>query len=158
MPELPLDHIRLSRRQVLAAGGSLLAVLAFAPKMVLATPTEAKAKLAEWTGVDVFEKGRVHLSMPTYTERGSFVRIGITVDSPMTAADHVKEIHVVAERNTAPEVASFFLGPDAGRAEINTRIRLRRSQAIVVAALMNDGSVYMGKARVRVAKSGGGCG
>jgi len=158
MRELSLDHIRLTRRQVLAAGGSALAILAFFPRLAFATPKDAMATLTEWTGAETFEKGRVHLSLPTYTERGSFVRINVAVDSPMTKTDYVKEIHIVAERNTVPEVASYFLGPDSGRAEINTRIRLRRSQAIVVAAVMNDGAVFIGKTRVRVAKSGGGCG
>ena len=46
-----------------------------------------------------------------------------TSASPMTSGDHVKAIHVFAERNPRPLVASFHLGPQSGRAEITTRVQ-----------------------------------
>ena len=42
----------------------------------------------------------------------------------MTADDHVKSIHVFTEKNPQPNVVSVHLGPRAGRAQIQTRVRL----------------------------------
>jgi sulfur-oxidizing protein SoxY len=68
------------------------------------------------------------------------------VDSPMTVADHVKAVHVFVEKNPQPYVASFHLGPRAGRASVSTRIRLADSQTVVVVCEMSDGSFWSGSA------------
>ncbi|MEN8198389.1 MAG: thiosulfate oxidation carrier protein SoxY, partial [Pseudomonadota bacterium] len=86
------------------------------------------------------------------------VRIAVSVDSPMSAEDRVKALHVLAERNTVPEVASYYFGALAGQAWISTRIRVARTQILIVAAEMNDGTFHVGKARCKVARGGGGCG
>ena len=44
----------------------------------------------------------------------------------MTAADHVKAIHVFTERNPQPYVLTAHLGPRSGRARIATRARIAR--------------------------------
>lgn len=76
----------------------------------------------------------------------------------MTVDDYVKAIHIVAERNTVPDVASFYLGPHSGLAQVATRIRIKQSQNIVVVAQMNDGTAYVGRARTKVLGGAGGCG
>jgi sulfur-oxidizing protein SoxY len=60
----------------------------------------------------------------------------------MTQADHVKTIHVFTEKNPQPWVASFHLGPRAGRAVVSTRIRLADSQTVTAIAEMSDGSFW----------------
>jgi sulfur-oxidizing protein SoxY len=57
----------------------------------------------------------------------------------MTPGDHVKAIHVFAERNPRPRVATFHLGPDAGRADITTRVRLGGTQNLTVLAELSGG-------------------
>jgi hypothetical protein len=47
----------------------------------------------------------------------SSVPLELTVDSPMSEAEHVRSLHVFAERNPRPLVASFSSGPMAGRAQ-----------------------------------------
>jgi len=47
-------------------------------------------------------------------------------------------------------VATYFLGPHSGRAEISTRIRLADIQEVVAAAELSDGSWWMGGAHVIV--------
>jgi sulfur-oxidizing protein SoxY len=42
----------------------------------------------------------------------------------MTPADHVSAIHILAERNPRPLVATLPLQPASGRAEVTTRVRL----------------------------------
>ena len=39
----------------------------------------------------------------------------------MTVDDYVKSIHVFSERNPRPVIARFYLGPQTGKAEINTQ-------------------------------------
>jgi sulfur-oxidizing protein SoxY len=156
-----IEQVALTRRQVLAAGGAAacaIAVLASWPGSALATPKDAQAVLAELTKGVPLQKGRVRMTLPALTDRGPFTRLLVAVDSPMTPDDHVKAIHIVAERNTVPDVASFYLGPHSGRAEVATRIRIKQSQTIVAVAQMNDGSAYIGRARTKVVGGSGGCG
>ena len=48
----------------------------------------------------------------------------------MTDADHVKAIHIFTEKNPQPNVVSFQLGPRAGTANIQTRMRLADTQIV----------------------------
>jgi len=48
----------------------------------------------------------------------------------MTEAQHVRVVHVFTEKNPR-HVASFHLGPRAGRAKVATRIRLADSQNVI---------------------------
>jgi len=161
MTRLSLDTIKLTRRQALAAGGGValaLAVQGLVQGAARASPTDAKKMLADLTGGAPLKKGRVHVTLPKITDKGPFTRITVSVDSPMNDDDFVRAVHLVAERNTVPEVASFFFTPMNGKAELTTRIRLRKTQIIVAAAEMSDGTVYIGKGRTKVSKGGGGCG
>jgi len=60
----------------------------------------------------------------------------------MTTEDHVKSIHVFNEKNPQPNIGNFYLSPQAGRAQISTRIRLADSQKIVAIARLSDGSFW----------------
>lgn len=96
------------------------------------------------------QTGRVHLVLPEIAESGNSVPLTVQVDSPMSAADHVRLIHVVAERNPRPWVASFALGPRAGKAEVETYIRLSDTGFVAVYAQMRDGSWWTQRANVVV--------
>jgi len=161
MTELALETFILTRRQVVLGGGGAviaLAILGVSPGPALASPTDAKKLLAELSGGAAFKKGRVHITLPKITDKGPFTRISVAVDSPMSGDDYVKALHIVAERNTVPEVASFYFTPMNGEARVTTRIRLRKTQIIVAVAEMSDGTAYIGKARTKIASGGGGCG
>jgi sulfur-oxidizing protein SoxY len=84
----------------------------------------------------------IAFDMPRLSENGNSVDVAVRVDSPMTAADHVRAIHVLSEKNPVPRVASFFLTPRAGKAEVATRIRLATSQQIIVLAETSAGEVH----------------
>ena len=94
--------------------------------------------------------------MPPIAENGNTVPLSVQVESPMTAADHVKSIFILADKNPSPEVASFRLTPALGRAQAETRIRLGTTQDVVAVAEMSDGSVWIARAEVKVTI--GGCG
>ena len=74
----------------------------------------------------------------------------VTVDSPMSEADHVTAIHIFNEKNPQPYVATFALGPRAGKAVVSTRIRLADSQQVTAIARLNDGSFWSDSADVIV--------
>src|SRR6202451_2674120 len=90
----------------------------------MATPAEADAEIAKFTGGKTAESGKISIDLPEIAENGNTVPLAIKVDSPMTADDYVSEIRVIADGNPNPGVVGFHLTPMAGRAEVATRIRL----------------------------------
>ena len=151
----------LSRRELLrlfalaAAGGLPFCAML---REAAAAPRDAKKLLAELTGGGEHTQGGVEIVIPSVTDQARYIPMRVRVDSPMTEEDHVKAIHVVAERNPTPAIASFHLGPANGKAEISMRIRLLQTQIVVVAAEMSDGSVRIGKAMCKITGGAGACG
>ena len=96
--------------------------------------------LASYTQGAPVRAGKVKLGVAELVDNGNVVPITVTVESPMTAADHVKSIAVFNEKNPQRDVARFTLGPRAGKASVTTRIRLATSQQLVAVAQMSDGS------------------
>ena len=86
--------------------------------------------------------GRVKLELPVIADTGYSVSMTVSVASPMTEADHVKTILVVAEKNPMRDVCWFYLGPRAGRAEVSSRIRLNGTQRVVAVAQLSDGAFW----------------
>jgi sulfur-oxidizing protein SoxY len=140
---------RTSRREfLLAAGAGLVSVVATVPAH--ATPEAMEAAIRKVVGTASVGKGRVKLDVPPLVENGSTVPLAISIESPMTASDHVKAIHVFTEKNPQPDVASFRFGPRAGRASVSTRIRLADTQTVVAIAEFSDGSFWSARADVVV--------
>jgi len=147
--------VRLDRREALKAAGAGVLALGFATT-AHATPEAAAEALAKISGgAAATMSDKVTISLPEIAENGATVPVGVSVESPMTADSYVKHIHVFAEGNPSPETISFNLTP-TGKAEVNTRIRLSKTQNVVVAVVMNDGSVLTNKKEVKVTI--GGCG
>lgn len=153
-----ISERRFSRRQVLGFGGTAMLVASLGTNSLMASPKEARAKMAEFANGALQEKGAVHILLPSLTQDGKRTRIQVRVDSPMTEDDYVKKVHILAERNTEPEVASYQFTPMSGKCEFVTRMRVAKSQTIWVGAEMSDGSFYVSKARCKVARGAGGCG
>jgi sulfur-oxidizing protein SoxY len=96
------------------------------------------------------QPGKVTLELPPLSENGHVVPMRVAVTSPMTEAEHVRAIHVFTEKNPQPHVASFRLGPRAGRAVVNTRVRLADTQSVIAIAELSDGSFWTASAHVVV--------
>lgn len=142
-----------SRRQFLrAAGGAAALGLAAAVgvESAHATPAAMQEAIRKVVGSARVTRGRVKLELPPLVENGNTVPLAVSVESPMTEADHVRAIHVFTERNPQPDVASFRLGPRAGRASVATRIRLADTQTVVAIAELSDGSFWSASADVVV--------
>ena len=106
--------------------------------------------IKKFTGGKQATEGKVKLDLPEIAENGNTVPMTVMVASPMTAAEHVRAIHVFTEKNPQPNVASFRLGPRAGRAAITTRIRLADTQTVTAIAELSDGSFWSATAHVIV--------
>lgn len=113
-------------------------------------PDKLLPLIHEVTGGAPPKAGRVKLTLPPLAESGNSVPLKVQVESPMTAADYVKSIHLFSERNPRPVIARFHLGPQSGKAEVSTRIRLAGSQQVVALAAMSDGSYWIGDTNVVV--------
>jgi sulfur-oxidizing protein SoxY len=101
-------------------------------------------------GAATVNPGRVKLDLPPLIENGNAVPLTVDVTSPMTGADHVRAIHVFTQKNPQPNVASFYLGPRAGRARVATRVRLADSQTVVAICELSDGSFWSDSADIVV--------
>jgi sulfur-oxidizing protein SoxY len=115
-----------------------------------ATPEAMREAIRKVVGEAEVKRGRVTLQIPPLSENGNSVSCAVTVESPMTAADHVKAIHLFNEKNPQPNVISVQLGPRAGKARIDTRIRLSDTQTVTAIAQMSDGSFWSDSANVIV--------
>ena len=76
------------------------------------------AAIKKVVGEAPLRKGKVKLDLPPLIENGNTVSLTVSVESPMTADDYVKAIHVFNEKNPQPNVVSVHLGPRAGRASV----------------------------------------
>lgn len=142
------DDIDTTRRKLLSAGAGMLAIAVAGP--ALATPQEMASAIAAFTGGAAPLTGKVKLDISQLVDNGNAVPMTVSVDSPMTASDHVTAIAVFNEGNPLPEVVKFTLGPRSGKAAVSTRIRLATSQTLVAVARLSDGSYWSGSADVIV--------
>ena len=140
-----IDNLRFKRRSVLKASALGVGALV-SPGVALATPAGVEKSIASLFGGRVPEAGRVTVKIPPITENGTSVAFMVNVESPMTLEDHVVRIAVFAEENPVPDIARFELGPRAGIARVESRIRMNGSQRIRAVAEMNDGSLGSGYA------------
>ena len=140
------DLPRATRRRFLietaALAGAAGIGLSLTVVPALATPASMRAAIRKVVGEAPLKKGKVKIDLPPLIENGNAVPLVLSCDSPMTAEDHVKAMHVFTEKNPQPNVISIQLGPRAGRASVSTRIRLADSQKVVAIAQMSDGSFW----------------
>lgn len=100
--------------------------------------------------------GKISLEIPEIAENGNTVPYVIAIDSPMTEADHIKAIHVLSTVNPLPHVASFGFTPLSGKASVASRMRLSKTQDVVILAQLSSGKFIISRRTVKVTI--GGCG
>src|ERR1043165_9601207 len=121
----------MDRRRFLTLGGGLGLAAFVRIEPAGATPVEMQEAVRKVVGAATVTPGRVKLELPPLVENCNTVPLTVSVESAMSAADHVKAIHVFNEKNPQPDVVSFHLGPRAGRAVVSTRIRLAHTQTVL---------------------------
>jgi sulfur-oxidizing protein SoxY len=148
------DFPQASRREVMLGAAALIGAtglaLVLAPAPASATPASMRTAIRKVVGEAQPQRGRIKIDLPPLIENGNAVPLTLSVDSPMTAEDYVKAIHVFTEKNPQPNVISIGLGPRAGRAVVSTRMRLADSQKVIAIAQMSDGSFWTEEVEVVV--------
>jgi sulfur-oxidizing protein SoxY len=134
-------HDESTRREFfgLAGGAAMLAVTL---RPAEATPTMLASAIRNVVGTATVQTGKVKLEIPPLVENGNTVPMTVSVASPMAPEDHVRSIHVFNEKNPQPNIGNFYLGPQAGRAQVSTRIRLADSQKVVAIARLSDDTFW----------------
>jgi sulfur-oxidizing protein SoxY len=145
----------MTRRTALLLGAGLSVTLIAADECA-ATPAEADAEIAKFTGGKAAQNGKIAIDLPEIAENGNTVPMSIKVDSAMNADDYVSEIVVVGDANPNPGIVRFHLTPMSGRAEVATRIRLGGTGNVTVLAKTSAGKLYTDRKAVKVTV--GGCG
>jgi len=135
-------------RRTFLAGTAAISMLPLSPAR--ATPEAMAAAIREVVGDKAIHEGKVTLDLPPLIENGSTVPLTVSVESPMSEADHVKAIHVFNEKNPQPHVFDARLGPRNGKAVIATRIKLGDSQKVVAIAETSKGEFWSASADVIV--------
>jgi sulfur-oxidizing protein SoxY len=145
-----------SRRAIVIGSGAAALAVILGPRLVAASPAQVEAEIAKLYAGKSLADGKIKLDLPSIAENGLVVPLNFNVESPMTEKDYVKAVHVFADGNPNPGVASFYFTPMMPKASAQIRMRLAQSQNIVAVAEMADGSLYTAKKEVKVTI--GGCG
>ena len=122
----------------------------------LAGPDEAAARINEITGGSAGDDALIMLDLPEIAENGNAVKVAFDIDSPMTEENYVRAVHILADGNPEPDVATFNFSPATGACYATTRMRLSKTQNVHVIAAFSDGSYGSASATVKVTI--GGCG
>lgn len=153
----------VSRRDVIVAGAAAAMMTVLLGRGATAFAQDTKAADSAWEetvkkimGDAKPADGKIQIELQEIAENGNMVPFSLSVDSPMTEADHVNAIHLIATGNPQPGVGSFFFTPLSGKAAVSGRMRLARTQDVIVVAALSDGRFFMGRRMVKVTI--GGCG
>ena len=146
---------QISRRQALAYLGVAGASVALSGA-ALAGPAEVAARISDITGGSASDDTFIMLDLPEIAENGNAVKVAFDIDSPMTTDNYVTAVHILADGNPEPDVATFNFSPAMGACYASTRMRLSKTQNVHVIAAFSDGSFGSASATVKVTI--GGCG
>lgn len=149
----------VGRRDFLASAASAAALAALITRL---SPASAQQK-PEATPLEAWEvdlrriigdaqpvEGRITLEMPEVAENGNTVPFQVAVESPMTETDYVNAVHIIATGNPQPLVGTYRFTPASGLAAVSSRMRLAKSQELVVVAHLSDGTFAIGRRMVKV--------
>ena len=155
----------MQRRDFFKTLGTAAVVGATMPVMSFAAETKKKGPNAfsYKQAVDVITGGKtpkkssmVHLKVPEIAENGAVVPVTVEVDSPMTADNYVKSIHILDTKNNNSRCLDANLTPANGKAMLSTRIKLGGTQDVVALVELSNGEFLIASQSVKVTI--GGCG
>ena len=145
----------ISRRNaivlMLGAAGYLVS-----SKIVFAGKEQVLKRIDEITKGKGAKELDIFLDLPEIAENGNQVKVNFEIESEMTKANYIKNVYILADGNPAPDVAKFSFTPDMGMCSATTRIRLSKTQNVVLVAENNKNEYFMTKSKVKVTI--GGCG
>lgn len=119
-----------------------------------AGPWERIDPARELLGESKPEIGALTLDLPAVTQDGSSVTLKVSLDRRQRSDTVIEALYLFTTGNPAPELAEFHFGPAAGPLDLETRIRLDRSQQVFALARTADDRWLAGVRDVRVTVSG----
>ena len=154
----------MKRRDFIKQLGSAAVVAAtVTPTMSFADAPKSANALSYKAAMDAITGGKtaaasdkVTLKVPEIAENGAVVPVTVLVDSPMTDADYVKSIHIIAGKNANARCIDVHLSPANGAAMFATRVKLGGTQDITAIVALSNGKFLMASQNVKVTI--GGCG
>ena len=150
-----IKMINISRRNAIVlmlgtAGYIMSSGIAFAGKEKVLKRIDEITKGKGAKELDIF------LDLPEIAENGNQVKVNFEIESEMTEENYIKNVYILADGNPAPDVAKFSFTPEMGMCSATTRIRLSKTQNVVLVAENNKNEYFMTKSKVKVTI--GGCG
>ena len=145
--KIPMPQMNRRRLMQLGAGAVFVSAI---PVTASATPEDMQTAIREHFGDRPINEGRVNLDLPPLAENGYSVPLTVSVESPMTRDDYVKQVAVFSPVNPIPKITTFYLGPRSGKAEVSTRVRLGGTQTVRAVAELSDNSLWIGTATTLV--------
>ena len=153
----------MQRRDFFKKLGVVAAASALAPSIGFADAPKSKNAMPYKDALNAITGGKtpksspkIKLKAPEIAENGAVVPITVNVDSPMTANDYVKSIHILADKNFNSRSIDVNLTPANGKAMFSTRIKLGGTQNVVAVAELSNGDFLIASQSVKVTI--GGCG
>jgi sulfur-oxidizing protein SoxY len=152
----------VERRELLIGAGAALSLAALLrpldPALSQTLPQQpATAPVPTWQdeltriiGTARPVEAKITADLPDMVDNGNVVPFTVTVESGMTQSDHVRAIHLIATGNPLPLVATFRLSTDSGLATVSSRMRLAKTQEVLVIAELSDDSFRLTRRSVRV--------
>lgn len=132
----------MKRRTFIATAAALAATVVVRPASAITQSSVLTPLVNQYAAGGAVREGRVKFDVAPLVDNGNSVPLEISVDSPMTQAQHVIGIAIFNEKNPQSDVVQFTLTPLSGRARVATRMRLAVTQQLVAVAKMNDGSCW----------------
>lgn len=153
------DASCMHRRDLLVHGAAAALLAAFLGSIEVADaqPAPSPSSQAEWEkdlgrilkGAKPIDE-KFTLDVTTAVDNGNIVPFTVSVDSPMTAENHIRAIHMLATGNPQPMVGVYRIGPDNGVAIVSSRMRLAQTQDVIAVVERSDGAFIVGKRTVKV--------
>jgi sulfur-oxidizing protein SoxY len=158
-----IPSVSSDRRSLLLGAAATAAMTDLVGRMLIASAAAQPVPGAAWQ--DEMRKilgdakpvdGQLTIEVPEIAENGNMVPFTARAESPMTEADHVRSMHVLATANPVATIAAFHFTPASGVAVVSSRIRLAQTQDVVVLAQHSTGRFLLQRRMVKVTI--GGCG
>ncbi len=108
-----------------------------------------------FAGREIVESNDViELDIPFRAEDAAVVPVGLRARIDQTPDLHITRMWLLIDGNPTPVAAAFTLGPDSGRADIETRVRVEQYTWVRAVAETSDGRLH---ASSRFLRASGGC-
>lgn len=133
---------------------SLFALMLAVPLGAFAANPVEFAPVASLLAGTTPEQSGLTLDLPSVSEDGSAVPVGVQFSGELAAGDRLVSLHLFATENPKPELIALRLLTEQALPDFNTRIRLNESQQVIAVALSEQGQSWVSAKDVRVTISG----